>query len=99
MHLRHSRYTSDDLGGSDGIFQSLKFRTGQKQPSICTMILILPVILLYMLQHLSLYNIATLSIIVNIQYNLEMFKRIRSSYKKNHSDNAKRNNDFFLFVA
>ena len=62
------------------------------------MILILPVIMLYMLQHLSLYNIATLSIIVNIQYNLEMFKRIRSSYQKYHSDNAKRN-ETMIFSA
>lgn len=98
MHLGHSRYTSDGLGGSDGIFQSLRFRTGQKQPLKRTMFLVLPVIMLYMLHHLSFYNFATLSIIHNIQHNLELFKRIRSPYQKYHPNNTKPNNDFIRLL-
>ncbi|MEW8547607.1 MAG: reverse transcriptase family protein, partial [Candidatus Thiodiazotropha sp.] len=48
-----------------------------------------------MLQQLSLYNIATFSIILNIQNNLEMFKQIRTPYKKYHSNNTNQNFEFF----
>ena len=97
MYIGHYKYTSVGLGESDGVFQSLRFRSVYTKPIKRTLIQILPVIMLYIFHNVSLYNLATFSIILNIHDSSELFRHIRTPYCKRYSHVMQTNKDFFYF--
>lgn len=61
--------------------------------------LFIPVFLLLLFQYKEAYNVDSLSIILNTQYNLEMFKRIRSPYHRLFSSASDTNKNFCLLLS
>lgn len=99
MYIGHFKYTSNGLGGSDGVFQSLRYKPEARQSSKCKILTILPIFMLLLFTLNEIYIHFSYSIIIQTQRNCELFKLIKYSNSRRHSVVQKHNTGFIVFCS
>ena len=77
MYLNHFRYTSNGLGRSDETFQSLRFAYDKRSSVKMKTILLFIFLLSFTIHGYKAYTISAISLIVQDQRSLELFKLIK----------------------
>ena len=77
MYLNHFRYTSNGLGGSDETFESLRFAYDKRSFVKMKTILLFIFLLSFTSHGYKAYTISAISLIVQDQRSLELFKLIK----------------------